>query len=581
MRKLEGRTLLHKKQKSILLPVVFTLTVFLCLLGSIAEAYDSETLTLPSTYLTTDKGVLATDYFPIPSESASRAAALKAGTAPLLAPLADTFKLHSNPGATKVIYLDFNGHDGMEPGADYYEPFNIEGSGTTFSNAELTVIQQAWQSASEDFLPFDVDVTTEDPGVEALRKTGGGDTHWGIRAVVSRSNWDYSWAYVGSFDWNTDYESQIYPGDNSWIWIADSISHEAGHALGLNHDGLLSVKGDDYYTGHGSGATYWTPIMGWTKMSEPYGVSQWDKGEYYDADNTEDDLHKITTQNGFGYRPDDHGSTPDAATAININNNNPEFVAEGIIERNTDIDYFTFTLSSTGDVQLIINPDNLAPNLDIIAKIHDANGEVLYTSNPLDALNAEFRVTLNAGDYYLSIDGTGFGSPPANGYSDYGSLGYYTIEAASGGGSDLPPSVDAGVSMITWSGEPVQLAPTVVNNSDPPTDLTYTWSADPADGVVFSDPDFQDPAVTITKAPGDALTVTLTLAVSDGVHPTPVTDTMTIDAYDDACKAAIGAGLAEDNPTDLDGNCITDLKDLAVMLTTWMTDTSLTEPVAK
>jgi hypothetical protein len=152
-----------------------------------------------------------------------------------------------------------------------------------------------------------------------------------------------------------------------------------------------------------------------------------------------------------------------------------------------------------------------------------------------------------------------------------------------------PPSVDAGDDMISWSGGVVTLAPIVENNSDPQTPLTYAWTADdppdgvtvefdPVDPVAANDP---TPTVTITKALGDPVTVTLTLAVSDRVNPTPVTNTMTIDVYDDACKAAIGAGLAADNPTDLDGNCITDLKDLAIMLATWLTDTSLTAPVAK
>jgi serralysin len=341
--------------------------------------------------------------------------------------LEDTFSLHSNPSATKVIYLDFDGHYGLEPGADYYEPFNIEGSSSTFSDAELTVIQRAWQSASEDFLPFDVDVTTEDPGVEALRKTGGGDTHCGIRAVVSASNWNYSWAYIGSFNWSTDYECQIYPfgaADSRWIWIADSISHEVGHALWLGHDG---GGGDgEYYEGHGSGATYWSPIMGWTKMTEPYGVSQWSKGEYDGANNSEDDLDIITTRNGFGYQPDDHGSTLATATALS-----PGVVAEGIIERTTDLDYFSFAMPSSGDVQIAVDPDNLAPNLDILAKLHAADGTVLYTSNPPATLNAEFDVSLPAGDYYLSIDGTGFGDPATDGYSDYGSLGYYSVELLS------------------------------------------------------------------------------------------------------------------------------------------------------
>ena len=61
----------------------------------------------------------------------------------------------------------------------------------------------------------------------------------------------------------------------------------------------------------------------------------------------------------------------------------------------------------------------------------------------------------------------------------------------------------------------------------------------------------------------------------------PIKDTMTIDAYDDACKAAIGKGLAADNPTDLDGNCITNFRDVALMTVTWLNGTGLTTPVSQ
>jgi hypothetical protein len=61
----------------------------------------------------------------------------------------------------------------------------------------------------------------------------------------------------------------------------------------------------------------------------------------------------------------------------------------------------------------------------------------------------------------------------------------------------------------------------------------------------------------------------------------PVDDTMTIDVYDDACKATLGAGLAADNPTDLNRDCVTGLEDIAVMALAWLVDNSLTAPVAK
>jgi len=147
------------------------------------------------------------------------------------------------------------------------------------------------------------------------------------------------------------------------------------------------------------------------------------------------------------------------------------------------------------------------------------------------------------------------------------------------------PTVDAGDDMITWSGQGVLLDPNIVEapGSDW-TSLTYLWTAVPADGVEFSDPDALAPTVTITKtAPtGDATVVTMTLAVNnEGRVEPPVTDTMTIDVYDDACLAAKAVGPVELDPTDIDGNCITNFADFAVMATTWLDDYTLIAPEPK
>jgi hypothetical protein len=148
------------------------------------------------------------------------------------------------------------------------------------------------------------------------------------------------------------------------------------------------------------------------------------------------------------------------------------------------------------------------------------------------------------------------------------------------------PTVDAGDDMITWSDEPVTLAPTVVNNDPgvPQAALTYAWSADtpPAGVTVKFDPiaaNDPTPKVTITKpADGVPATVTLTLAVNNvGSEKDDVEDTMTIDVYDDACKAAKGIGTVKYDSTDLNQDCITDFEDFALMATAWLYDYTITE----
>ena len=76
--------------------------------------------------------------------------------------------------------------------------------------------------------------------------------------------------------------------------IAEAASHEIGHNLGLSHDGT-STQG--YYGGQGA----WAPIMG---VGYSYSISQWSKGEYFDANNQEDDL-QIIQNHGATLVPDD------------------------------------------------------------------------------------------------------------------------------------------------------------------------------------------------------------------------------------------------------------------------------------
>jgi hypothetical protein len=133
--------------------------------------------------------------------------------------LSQTFFLNSLLGANHTIYLDFNGHttSGTSWNTSYNKTnivtpaFDFDGNTGSFSNAELETIQYIWQRVAEDFIPFNVNVTTQAPAdINDLIKSGTGDTRWGVRVAIGGSSYDWfgagagGVAYVGSFNWNSD-----------------------------------------------------------------------------------------------------------------------------------------------------------------------------------------------------------------------------------------------------------------------------------------------------------------------------------------------------------------------------------------
>ena len=280
----------------------------------------------------------------------------------LEAPFPDdqTFLLHSRPGATKVIYLDFDGHVTTGTpwnildtgGLDIVSaPFDLDGLPLSFNSAERERIQYIWQRVAEDYSPFDIDVTTQDPGIEALRKTDTSDTSYGVRVVISPTPWyglihnfyPAGIAYVGSFTSSSDTPCYVFAEDlsNDEKDIADAASHEAGHTLGLHHDGVTG--GDAYYYGQGN----WAPIMGSGMYRD---VTQWSKGEYSGANNKEDDLAVMQTF-GISYRADDHGNSIGTATALT----GTSISASGVIETRGDVDMFSFRCGA-GPVSFTVDP---------------------------------------------------------------------------------------------------------------------------------------------------------------------------------------------------------------------------------
>lgn len=355
--------------------------------------------------------------------------------------------LSSLPGANHTIYLDFDSHITQNTSWNTYfnkstivsPAYDTDNNPNTFSAGELAEIKEIWNRVAEDYIPFQVNVTTVDPGVAALQKSGLLDTRWGIRVVLTKDTENAragGLAFAGSFNWDSDTPAFVYATGGKYA--GEAASHETGHTLYLSHDGDAT---SGYATGHGIGETSWAPIMG---LGYSQNVTQWDRAEFAGATNRgltannnhgPDDLYVITTYNGFGYRVDDHGNTFGNASPLHPTGTSVGGV--GIIETRTDTDVFTFVTGS-GTVNLTINPFTPGPNLDVQAELFDANGSLITSVNPAGSLSANISLNLAAGQYFLRIDGAGVGTP-TTGYSDYASLGRYFINGTVVPTGSVPP----------------------------------------------------------------------------------------------------------------------------------------------
>lgn len=392
------------------------------------------------------------------------------------------FTLHSKPGASRIVFLDFDGHtiSGTAWNSTYSQlqakAFDLDGNPDSFNATEAASIAEIWHRIAEDYAPYDIDVTTQDPATQGIAfgpQVG--------RVLITKDSDQQGQpmpsmgaggvAYVNVWG-RSDYASLYSPAlvyynnlANGTTYIAEAASHELGHNLGLGHDGSATAS---YYSGLGSDSSLvsWAPIMG---VGYYKNVTQWSRGEYSGASNSQDDLAIIA--NKLTYRPDDHGDDTANASLLQADGNgmvsatNPENDAyngqpqnKGIIGRNQngaliDRDLFYFDADS-GPLTLSVTPAwdaftrtlRRGANLDIKATLLDQNGTTVASSDPNDDTLASLTINLQQGRYYLAIEGVGNSQTP---YSNYASLGQYFISGQfppSGTQVNLPPSAAFSVS---------------------------------------------------------------------------------------------------------------------------------------
>ncbi len=426
---------------------------------------------------------------------------------PPVYPTTQTFALHSRAGAARTIFLDFDGatveNTGWNtgPGAVITNGSHIgwdsDGSPETFSTAEHGWIQEVWREVAETYAAFDVNVTTQDMGPAAWTRSSNSDTTYGTQVLITSSKQAKAEAcgsclgiaYVSTFD-VVDPTRYYQP---AWVFadnpnfapmiIAQAASHEAGHTLGLHHDGTTSSS---YY----AGTAAWGPIMG---SSRTRAVSQFSKGEYAGANNTTDDF-AVMAANGLLGRPDDHGGSVAAARRLG---QQQSFEVSGVISTRTDTDVFEIDLPCTTD--LVVNATGIGHQaaLDLSLEVLDAAGQRLAMSSPTSSysgsppvssgMDASVTLPATTGVRYLRVDGVGNGDPAGTGWSDYGSLGQYRLTAtgcaeASGEatppGSDDPGSTPAGSTPPAWDPAPdAAPAPAAARRSSAPLIRTASSGA--------------------------------------------------------------------------------------------------------
>lgn len=372
--------------------------------------------------------------FPMPKAS-SLSEALKPDA--LTPDLATLQNLQSKPTATKVLYIDYWGGtiSGTAWNANYnsgnpitYTPYSYDADKTAFSDTDRYLMWLGFQEAAEDYSAFGINVTTKKSVYDATPIANRS------RIIATTTNYFYTGAggvaYVGIFNNTSDYYK------TGWAWnsgagsLGMTISHEAGHQMGLGHDGTSSLG---YYGGHG----VWGPIMG-APFNKPY--VQWSKGEYPSANNSQNDFTIIGSV--LGTTVDDAGNTVATATALTLPTTNQErrIHPDGLA---ADVDVYKFTLASAGvatvKVQPVLGAENeaRAANLAMSVKLANSAGTVIHqvNSNAVSPLapttnKFEYSGTLAAGTYYLTVDAVSPNTSWTTGFGEYGNEGRYRLNVA-------------------------------------------------------------------------------------------------------------------------------------------------------
>jgi hypothetical protein len=308
--------------------------------------------------------------------------------------------------------------------------YDTDGNPAAFSVNEQQEIRDIWAAVAEDFAPFAINVTTHYYGSlgnnEALKVAiGGEDDDWLDRPNSEPTGTSERGSFYNSAP-NTVFvfeDNIVWNGSQSHQWkIATTASHEAGHAFGLRHRSKWGADGK-IVNEYDPGTDVWTPIMG---ANTQVDRTTWSLGtSELGPKSLQDDMKILAgSQNGFGYRLDDHGGWLNTATPMATPLTAFQATTgKGVITKTTDTDMFSFTTAG-GSVEIRVNgaPQKIANLIPRVQLFNAAGRQLKYADGQSyfhlsQGTEAVLNTTLGAGTYYVSVSSLG----------DYGNVGQYTV----------------------------------------------------------------------------------------------------------------------------------------------------------
>jgi hypothetical protein len=363
---------------------------------------------------------------------------------------------HSDLGAPATLYIDFTGNTNNAWGL--YTPgttpaYDIDGDPTTFSQTELSNIQQIWSGVAEKYSPFNIDVTTQAPANmspgSTMEVVVGGDGQWFADATGTLAG---GTSYVGSFR-NGPNIAYVFPDNLARSnhgfprYVMDAVAHEAGHGFGLVHQSAYvfdsSTGTYDFSAEYSFGTYNFNPALTTAQQTVQPGSRSPIMGESYFGERalwwngptdagynvTQDDMSIIASgANGFGYRPEPSNTSFAAAQPMTIAGAG-NFTAQGIIIHPTDRDYFSVT-SSGGEASFEVDVAPFGAMLDASLQLYSSDG-TLIAQSITGSLSETLSADLAPGTYDVVVSSAG----------NYGDVGQYTLTA-------IPAPEPAGLSIV-------------------------------------------------------------------------------------------------------------------------------------